>query len=108
VIAIAPHDFSRSMYFGGAFALKDCLGWTDLVAHQEQFGFLRTLLRNVTAGRTPWYREWVSHRDLTDPFWSRMQLGAALDRVQVPVLLQPAGKTCYSSRPSSSDPPVPA
>ena len=110
VIAIAPHDFSRSMYFGGAFALKDCLGWTDLVAHQEQFGFLRTLQRNVTAarrqrpaissvplvdaadalcgGRAPWYREWVSHRDLADPFWSRMQLGAALDRVQVPVLLQ--------------------
>src|SRR5215217_7918403 len=110
VIAVAPHDFSRLMYFGGAFALKDCLEWTDLVAHQEQFGFLRTLLRNVTAarrqrpaissvplvdaadllfgGRAPWYREWVSHRDLRDPFWSGMQLGAALDRVQVPVLLQ--------------------
>ena len=51
VIAVGPHDLSRWMYFGGAFALKDCLEWTDLVAHQEQFGFLRSLLRNVTAAR---------------------------------------------------------
>src|SRR5215212_2993432 len=43
VIAVAPHDFSRWMYFGGAFALKDCLAWTDQVAYQEQFGFFRTL-----------------------------------------------------------------
>jgi uncharacterized protein len=101
------------------------------VAHQEQFGFLRTLLRNVTAarrqrpamsslplveaadalcgGRSPWYREWVSHRDLADPFWSRMQLGAALDRVQVPVLLQTGWQDLFLQQtPRSVHPPVPA
>jgi putative CocE/NonD family hydrolase len=110
VITAAHHDISRAMYFGGAFNLNDALGWTDLIAHQEQFGFLRGLARTVTAarrerpamsslpladaadglcqGRAPWYREWVSHRDRTNPYWSRMQLGAALDRVQRPVLLQ--------------------
>jgi predicted acyl esterase len=25
-IAVAPHDFSRLMYFGGAFAVKDVSG----------------------------------------------------------------------------------
>jgi putative CocE/NonD family hydrolase len=110
VIQVAPHDFSQSLYFGGAFNLETYLSWSDLVAHQEQFGFLRTQLRNLTAvrrqvpamstlpladaadalcqGQAPWFREWAGHRDLTDLFWSRMQLAAALDRVQVPVLLQ--------------------
>ncbi|HEX2299516.1 MAG TPA: CocE/NonD family hydrolase, partial [Pseudonocardiaceae bacterium] len=32
--------------------------------------------------------DWVAHSDTSDPFWARYQLGAALDRVQVPVLLQ--------------------
>jgi putative CocE/NonD family hydrolase len=110
IVQVAPHDFSRSSYFGGAFNLSDFLGWTESVTHQERFGFLRSQLRSLTATRrqasamsslplvdaadgltqrrAPWFREWVSHRDLSDPFWSRMQLAAALDRVQVPVLLQ--------------------
>jgi uncharacterized protein len=110
VIQIAPHDFSRSAYAGGAFNLNDFLGWTDVVTHQEEVSYLGGLLRMATAtrrqapamshlplaeagdvlcgGRAPWFREWVEHRDLTNPFWPRMQLGAALDRVQVPVLLQ--------------------
>jgi uncharacterized protein len=110
VIQVGPHDFSRSVYFGGAFNLDDFLGWSQQVAYQEQFGFLRTLLRNrgakrrlaaavtslpladagdaLTRGRAPWFRDWVSHRDLSDRFWSRIQLAAALDRVRVPVLLQ--------------------
>jgi putative CocE/NonD family hydrolase len=92
------------------FNLDDFLGWSQQVAYQEQFGFLRTLLRNraamrrqaaamaslplaeagdaLTRGRAPWFREWVSHRDLSEPFWSPMQLAAALERVRVPVLLQ--------------------
>jgi uncharacterized protein len=110
VIQVGPHDFSRSVYAGGAFNLNDFLGWSDMVSHQEDGGLVRAQLRELTAtrrqapvmaqlplvdagerlceGNAPWYREWAGHRDLADPFWSRMQLGAALDRVQVPVLLQ--------------------
>lgn len=110
VIQVAPHDFSRTAYAGGAFNLNDFLGWSDLVAHQEEVGFLEGLVRQATAsrrqapamahlplaeasddlceGRAPWFRGWASHRDLSDPFWVPMQLNAALDRVQVPVLLQ--------------------
>jgi len=109
IIQVGPHDLSRSVYAGGAFSLNDFLGWSDQVAHQDQYGLPRTVLRMVTATRrqapamaqlplvqggadltgdnAPWYPDWVGHRDLTDPFWAPMQLGAALDRVQVPVLL---------------------
>jgi putative CocE/NonD family hydrolase len=110
VIQVAPHDFSRSAYFGGAFNLNDFLGWSDVVSHQEEVGLLRAQLRMATAarrqapamshlplaeagqdlcdGRAPWFRGWAEHRDLADPFWSKLQLGDALDRVQIPVLLQ--------------------
>lgn len=110
VIQVAPHDFSRAVYAGGAFHLNDFLGWSDLVAHQEEGGFLAAQYRQLTVsrrqapamshlplaeasdelceGRAPWYRAWVSNRNLSDPFWARMQLEDALDRVQVPVLLQ--------------------
>ena len=42
----------------------------------------------LCAGRAPWFREFATRRDPADPFWSPMQLSGALDRVQVPVLLQ--------------------
>jgi putative CocE/NonD family hydrolase len=109
VIQVGPHDFSRTMYAGGAFNLNDSLGWSDMVSHQEK-GLAYTLLRGLTEarrhapamaqlplvaageelceGNAPWYREWASRRDLADPYWAPLQLGAALDRVQVPVLLQ--------------------
>ena len=110
VIQVAPHDFSRVAYLGGAFTLHDFLSWTDMVTHQEGAGALRLLpgmftnTRRQTAamrtlpltqgaealcdGRATWYRDWVGKRDLDDEFWRPMQLREALDRVQVPVLLQ--------------------
>jgi putative CocE/NonD family hydrolase len=39
-------------------------------------------------GRAPWYRDWATRREPTDPFWERLRLGAAVDRVEVPVLIQ--------------------
>jgi putative CocE/NonD family hydrolase len=108
-ISIAPHDFQASVYQGGAFNLVDFLGWSDQMAHQEE-PLLRRLLsvagsgrrrartlaelplaeagERLLAGKSSWYRDWVSRRDPNDPFWSPMQLAQALERVQVPVLLQ--------------------
>jgi putative CocE/NonD family hydrolase len=110
VIQVGPHDFSRAAYPGGAFTLNDFLGWSEMVSQQEKFGMVRGQLRaltttrrqapamkqlplvqggeELTGGAAPWYRDWVSKREPTDPFWAPMQVGAALDRVQVPVLLQ--------------------
>jgi putative CocE/NonD family hydrolase len=110
IMQVAPHDVSRAIYAHGALNLDTWLGWSDQVTHQEQVSVLGAQLRAATSarrqrpanatlplasaadqlceGRAPWFRDWVTHRDLSDPFWSRTQLGAALDRVDVPVLLQ--------------------
>ena len=119
VISIAPHDFHESVYGGGAFNLADFLGWSHQMAHQEDT-FWRRMWGLVTArrhalsamqelpladagekllaGRAPWYRDWISRRDPDDPFWSAMRLGEALDRVQVPVLLQVGWQDIFLER----------
>ena len=109
VISVGPHDFRAAVYQGGAFNLVDFLGWADQVAHQEDpvLQRLRSMItaqrrlseplrslplaasgERVLAGRSTWFRDWVSRRDTNDPLWSPMKLAPALDRVKVPVLLQ--------------------
>ncbi|SCX50580.1 hypothetical protein SAMN03159343_2435 [Klenkia marina] len=109
VVLVGPHDFSRATWGTGAFTVNDFLGWSDMVAHQEDPGRLRGMLRQLTAarrlgpaldalplgdagerllaGRGRWYRDWVAHPDRTDPWWAPVQLDRALTRAQVPVLL---------------------
>jgi putative CocE/NonD family hydrolase len=94
----------------GAFALDPTLGLLDALDHQEQGGPVRRVLRGVTAGRrlkpgfeelplvraqdtvlagsSMPYREWLTTTDPEDPLWRPMRLGQALERVNVPVLLQ--------------------
>jgi uncharacterized protein len=108
VISVAPHDFGRYVWGTGAFRL-DFLGWSHMVAHQEDGGPLRGALRMATAerrdavamnelplsaaadtylrGRAPWYTDWVTRSDLGDPFWEPMNLTRALDLVDIPILL---------------------
>ncbi len=110
VVSVGPHDFSDHAWGTGAFRL-DFLGWSNQVAHQEDAGPIAGALRmalasnakrvrsaldelplvaparTLLADRAPWYREWVTRPDRSDPFWAPMQHGAALDRVDVPVLL---------------------
>ncbi len=108
VITAGPHDLLASVWGTGAFAVNDFLCWSDLVAHQEDAVRLRTGIRQLQAPRrvaravaelplgvsargllgsgAPWFESWVEN-GLNDPFWERMRFPAALDRVQVPVLL---------------------
>ena len=110
IISIGPHDFRDAAYQQGAFNLNDFLGWSYQTSRQEDAGFVGGLLRQAAGaravrravqelplvdagerllqGRAPWYRDWVSRRDPADPQWSPMMLGDALERVDVPVLLQ--------------------
>lgn len=110
IIQVGPHDFRDGMYEGGAAELSTWVGWADAVTHQEQHSLLGNALRVFTGtrregpalwhlpmaaavdglcqGQAPWFRDFATHRDPADPFWAPLQLGAALDRVQVPVLLQ--------------------
>ncbi|WP_448628381.1 CocE/NonD family hydrolase [Geodermatophilus sp. URMC 64] len=109
LVMVGPHDFHENVHGDGSFKLNDFLGWSHAVAHQEEGGAVRILARQalaprrlrpalagvplveagerLLAGGAPWYRHWVSISDGADPFWAPMRLDAALERVQVPVLL---------------------
>jgi uncharacterized protein len=109
VITAGPHDFSTSAWGTGSFTVNDFLGWSHLVAHQEDPHRIRAGIRQLqaqknvvraagelplgAAGRAllgtgaPWWESWLEPPDSNAPFWERLQFGAALDRVQVPVLL---------------------
>jgi uncharacterized protein len=109
IVMVGPHDPGRAISGKGAFHLEDALGWAEMVGNQDRFGTLRAMARAATADRrlksglgglplvdageqvlggvSPWYRDWASHPDPADPYWEPMRAGAALDRVQVPVLL---------------------
>jgi hypothetical protein len=109
VITAGPHDMLASVWGTGSFAINDFLGWSDMVAHQEDPARLRTWIRQTQATRrvaraaaelpmgaaarallgagAPWFESWAEHCDPEDPFWDRMRYPAALDRVEVPVLL---------------------
>lgn len=108
VVAVGPHDFGRHAWGSGAFKL-DFLGWCNQILHQEdgpapiammQVGRrARRLPRYLDElplaaagdtfleGKAPWYRDWVTRPDLSDPFWAPTQRGEALERTAVPVLL---------------------
>ncbi len=105
VVYVGPHDFQRAVFGTGAFALNDFLAWSDQVAHQEDGGVRRMLtarrrLREALAGlplpdaadpllegRAPWYRDWLTHPDGTDPWWDDYRANGALASSNVPVLL---------------------
>jgi uncharacterized protein len=109
VITVGPHDLSAAAWPTGAFALSDFLGWSDLAANQEDRGRVKQFVLQLTAtrrlrpalnglplggaarkllgDRAPWYESWLENADVTAEYWRPTQLNAALDRVQVPVLL---------------------
>jgi uncharacterized protein len=109
VITAGPHDLSAVGWRTGSFAVHDLLSWSDAVAHQEDGGLLRTLIRQPAALRridraaaglplgaagrallgegAPWYESWLEHADPDGPFWAPHRFDAALDRTQIPVLL---------------------
>ncbi|KKC01714.1 CocE/NonD family hydrolase [Mycobacterium nebraskense] len=109
VITVGPHDFNASVWGTGSFAINDFLGWSDMVAHQEDPVRARSALRQLQNRRSvtqaalglpvgdtarallgagaPWFESWVEHTDPSDSFWDALRCGDALNRVDVPVLL---------------------
>ncbi|HET7665390.1 MAG TPA: CocE/NonD family hydrolase [Mycobacterium sp.] len=109
VIVVGPHDVSGPRWGTGSFGLNDFLGWSDLVAHQEDPGRIRAIVRTVQARRAlaratselpvgeagrallgagaPWYESWLEHPEHDDPHWAPVQLHQALERAEIPVLL---------------------
>ena len=111
VITVGPHDFGASVWGTGSFAVNDFLGWSDHGCPTRKTrsasgpasascGLPKggasgrwgcrwaTAARALLGAGAPWFESWVEHRRPDDdPFWERLRCGAALDRVQVPVLL---------------------
>lgn len=109
VITVGPHDFSASAWGTGSFTLNDFLGWSAMVARQEEPGMLNALTRELRAPRelarateglpvgaagrrllgsgAPWYESWLEHPDRDDAFWDRLRFDEALERVELPILL---------------------
>lgn len=109
VIAVTAHDNHWVVHGSGAFSLEQILGLLDGFGHLDD-GILRGVVRAITAprrlrsgfeelplvravdtvlaGSTMPYREWLTASEAADPVWSPMRLSQALDRVEVPVLLQ--------------------
>jgi hypothetical protein len=111
VMVAGPHDFSRAIWENGTFALETFLGWsvTNSVPFEQRPSLVRQLTGNrqranqlkaafaglpmadaaesVLHGHAPWYRDWLDHPDLSDPYWRRYDFTDALQRVQTPTLL---------------------
>ena len=109
VITVGPHDVRGPRWGTGSFGLNDFLGWSDLVAHQEDPRRIRVLLRQARAQKlvhraslglplgessramlgegAPWFESWLEHPHSDDPFWTRLHLREALERTEIPVLL---------------------
>ncbi|ODQ87449.1 hydrolase [Mycolicibacterium flavescens] len=109
VITVGPHDVSGPRWGTGTFGLSDFLGWSHLVANQEDPNRIRALVRQLRsrrllaramsklpageAGRAllgdgaPWWESWLEHPEPDDPFWTALNLRRALDTTEVPVLL---------------------
>ncbi|MFZ0229047.1 MAG: CocE/NonD family hydrolase [Mycobacterium sp.] len=109
VITAGPHDLSASAWGTGSFTVNDFLGWSNLVAHQEDPGRIRAGIRQRraqkhvvrAAGEVPlgaagrallgegatWWENWLKPPKTEDPFWGALRVPDALDRVDVPVLL---------------------
>lgn len=109
VVAVSGHDARWVAHGGGAFSLEEVVGLMDAFGHLEA-GAVLGLLRGVTsrrrlapafeelplvraqetvlAGSGMPYVEWLTASEAEDPAWRQMRLGQALERVDVPVLLQ--------------------
>jgi putative CocE/NonD family hydrolase len=105
--AMTTSDFHAAIYEGGGFRLEDYVNWISGLDRQERtsalvrmlkerlFGDprkglyselpLRTLDQKVTSKEIAYWRRWVDHDDLADPFWEPIQNIHHMAEVQAPV-----------------------
>ena len=109
VVTCGPHDFAAQGW-GSGTARLDLLAWTDQMVLQARHGLVRNLMALASAPRrlrpvldavpfadaavallgegAPWLEVRLRHPDLSDPYWSPMRQGDALERATIPVLIQ--------------------
>lgn len=109
VVMIGVHDLADAAYQQGPLDLFNMLSWADLLSQQEGTNAIRGLVRMARAEHrlrdplkslplrgsmdglggegAPWYRDWVDHPEVCDPYWERFRVTKALTQTQVPTLL---------------------
>ncbi|MBO0853237.1 MAG: CocE/NonD family hydrolase [Nocardia sp.] len=102
-------DFGAITWDGGAFSLRNALGWTqmmDRMIHRQMLALALGLLRpdrklrkafdalplttgdRAANGRTVhWYQDWVRHEKLTDEYWTQQSHTASVGEVTQPVYM---------------------
>lgn len=108
---IGPHEWRSAIYPGGALALDFALTWTaNRLYREDPDNLLLNLVRRkpdvraqvgkaftdlplgqacarVLGGRAPWFDQWLEHGPDDDAYWQAYDASAALEKVNVPVLL---------------------
>ena len=109
VVIVGLHDVAEAGRGQGPLEFQNLLFWSEIVAHQERDHPLIAAARTFTAERrliprlaalpideaavelggdqVPFFVEWVDHDSPEDGYWQPYRLGAALERVNAPVLL---------------------
>ncbi|QUQ64443.1 CocE/NonD family hydrolase [Kutzneria sp. CA-103260] len=98
VIVVGPYDFGSHFHRTGAFTVQECLSWSNLVRRPspavadelpaDAARRLPLLAGAELLGPTaPWYRDWIAHPDIADPFWRPYDHHAALQHFAGPTLL---------------------
>ncbi|MFD4351633.1 CocE/NonD family hydrolase [Nocardia sp. NPDC058518] len=122
IAAIGPHDFGEIMHGRGAFDLLNFHGWSDLMSHRNNssssiFAETLAMFRSLARGKemlattpleksstaqmralAPWFADWVTHRDLSDPYWASYSHTSVLERIERPVLLNGAWNDLFAKQ----------
>ncbi|MGI8596926.1 MAG: CocE/NonD family hydrolase [Thermoleophilaceae bacterium] len=109
VVQVGLHDYRWAVWPGGVFSLETSLSWAQQVSggdhgigvdmlglplrerrlaqtvHKVPLG---ERYREATGHRVAFFEDWLEHSDADDPWWEPIDHSAALERIDVPVLLQ--------------------
>jgi predicted acyl esterase len=98
----------RSLLVGGAFSLQTWLGWSAVIAAQQDHGpglaavwrargrKVARALQHLPVGEADqvavgrplgWWQEWLAHPDPDDRYWQRLDYAAAVATATVPVAM---------------------
>ena len=110
VLPFSPHNLGRILHESGTTTIQTALQFSDSFSRQESDSLVTQVRRGAAAprrhapvfsalpmlgaeaellaGRAPWYREWLGHTDPDDPYWSDGDFDAAVQRADIPLLIQ--------------------
>ncbi|HWS32927.1 MAG TPA: CocE/NonD family hydrolase [Actinoplanes sp.] len=108
-LQVTMPDFGAVTWDNGAFALRNALGWTQMMDRMIRRDFVRLFLGmlrpdkslrrgfgtlplsagdSAATGRpVHWYQDWVGHESLADEYWTQQSHTASVPAVTAPVYM---------------------